>query len=178
MNRYMVGMALGLLLAGVDSVHGQTAARVEYRDGRIGVAVAIGALPMRTAHARTPAMGWVAADWGPARVVMASPARPYWGRETLRKVELRRLLGKDMVKRLEQHGRALGLRGTIEGSWFRVDRRTVMLDVTMRGAPVAELYDYGADGYIDRVLLVRPHGYGPYYDDARDRRYPPGRSPW
>lgn len=157
MNRHMVGAALVLLLAGVDSVSGQTAARVEYRDGRIGVAVAIGNLPVRVVHPRTRAVGWVAADWAPARVVV-STGRPHWGREVMRRNDLRRLLGNDMVRMLERHARAMGLRGPIQGQWFQADRRTVLLEVTVRGAPVAELYDYGGNGYIDRVYLSRARG--------------------
>ncbi len=162
MNRYAVGAALVLLLAGVDSVNGQTAARVEYRDGRIGVAVAMGNLPARLVHPRTRAVGWVAVDRGPARV-WVSAARPYWGPETLRRNDLRRLLGNDMVRMLERHARAIGLRGPIHGHWFRVDRRTALLEVTMRGAPVAELYDYGGNGVFERVYLARaPVHYRPY----------------
>jgi hypothetical protein len=162
MNRHVVGAALVLLLAGVDSVSGQTAARVEYRDGRIGVAVAIGDLPVRVIHPQARARDWVAADWRPARVWMGA-GRPYWGREVLRKNDLRRLLGKDMVKMLERHSRAIGLRGPIQGHWYSMDRRTVLLEVTVRGAPVAELYDYGGNGVIDRVYLARvPRHYRPY----------------
>jgi hypothetical protein len=154
MNRHMVGTALVLLLAGVESVNGQTAARVEYRDGRIGVAVAIGDLPVRVVHPRTVAGGWVAANPGPVRVVV-NAGRPHWGREILRRNDLRHLLGNDMVRMLERHGRAIGLRGPIQGQWFRLDRRTVLLEVTVRGAPVAELYDYGVNGRFERVYLAQ-----------------------
>jgi hypothetical protein len=161
MNRFVVGAALVLLLAGVESVSGQTAARVEYRDGRIGVAVAIGDLPVRVVHPRTVAGGWVAANRGPVRVVV-NAGRPYWGREMMRKNDLRRLLGNDMVRMLERHARAIGLRGPIQGQWFHLDRRTVLLEVTVRGAPVAELYDYGGNGYMDRVYLARAPGHYRY----------------
>jgi hypothetical protein len=157
MNRHVVGAALVLLLAGVDSVSGQTAARVEYRDGRIGVAVAIGNLPARVVHPGARAAGWVAADWAPSRVLV-SPGRPYWGREALKRNDLRRLLGNDMVRMLDRHARAIGLRGPIRGQWYQLDRRTVLLEVTVRGAPVAELYDHGGNGYIDRVYLARAPG--------------------
>ncbi len=176
MNRYTVGMMMGLLLAGVDSAHGQAAARVEYRDGRIGVAIALGDLPVRVARARTPALGWVAAEWGPVRVVYA-PERPYWNREVLRRNELRRILGNDMVKTMERHGKNLGYRGPLEGRWFRLDRRTVMLEVTLGGGPVAEAYDYGSDGTLDRVLLAVHPEYR-YRESDRDYRYPRGRGPW
>jgi hypothetical protein len=176
MNRYTVGMAMGLLLAGVESAGGQAAARVEYKDGRVGVAVAIGDLPVRVAHARFPVGGWVEAGWGPVRVVLGAE-RPYWTREVLRKNELRHILGNDLVKTIERHGRNLGYRGPLEGRWFRVDRRTVMLEVTLGGGPVAEAWDYGSDGVLDRIMLAPRPEYR-YYEYERDHRYPRGRGPW
>jgi hypothetical protein len=58
----------------------------------------------------------------------------------------------------------MGLGGKLWGRWFRTDRTTVLLEVTARGVPVAELYDHGGDGHIDRILLTEPgtqRGYGP-----------------
>jgi len=159
MNRYVVSMALVLFLAGGETLAAQTAARVDYRGGRIGVSVAIGDLPVRIqprVSAGVGAMGWIAADWGPVRVWMER-GRPTWSREVLDRRDLRYMLGKETVKRIERHARDLGLRGQVEGRWFRADRYTTLLEVAVRGVPVAELYDYGSDGRIDRILLTRPY---------------------
>jgi hypothetical protein len=160
MNRHMAGAAMMvLLLAGVESVEARTAARVEYRDGRIGVAVVIGDLPVRVVHPQHRGVGWVAADLGPARM-WKGPGRISWRQEVLRSKELRRLLGRDTVKMLERHARTLRLRGPIQGQWYRADRRTVVLEVTVRGAPVAKFYDHGSNGVFERMYLARsprPH---------------------
>lgn len=155
-------MALGLLLADFGSVQGQTAARVEYRDGRLGVAVAVGDLPTRVRAAPVYGRGgWVETAWRPERVHVRS-GRTAWRQDTLRKQELRHLLGKETVKTLERHARTLRLHGPLAGSWYRSDRRTVVLEVTVRGAPVAEVVDYGGDGIMDRFYLAPVPGY--YHD--------------
>lgn len=184
MNRYMVGMTLGLLLLGIEPVESQTGARVEYRSGRVGVAVAIGDPPVRAAHprirvpargapghgrvsgrvvrSRTGVAGSLAVDWGRVRLVLDA-GRPYWRPGLLKQNDLRRLLGKGTVKRVERHARFLGLRGPLRGQWLRLDRRTMVLELTTRGRLVAELYDYGMDGYLDQLFLVDPSGpYGLY----------------
>lgn len=156
MNRYMISTMLVLLMAGVETVNAQTAARVEYRSGRINLSVDVRDLPVRVVHTRPPLRAaWVAADLGPVRLLVRS-THPDGVRGTLHRNELRRLLGRDMVKRFERHARSLGLRGPLEGRWYRLDRRTVMLEVTSRGAPVAALYDHGRNGIFDRVDLARP----------------------
>jgi hypothetical protein len=162
MNRYLVGMALALLLAGSDALAGQTAARVEYRNGRIGVGVAIGNLPVRVSPHGPVARGWVAADWGPVRISMVS-RRPSWTGRILDRQELRYALGKETVKRIERHARNLGIRGRTEGRWLQVDRNTLMLEVTVDRFPVAELYDYRGDGFIDEMFLTGPPRY-PRFD--------------
>lgn len=177
MNRHLVGMALSLLLLGIEPAEAQTGARVEYRNGRIGVAVAIGDLPAYGAHPRYRTAGRVAVNWGPVRV-LARNRGAYWTRTTLRRNDLRQLLGRETVRRLDRHARAIGLRGPMHGDWYRIDRRTLMLEVTVRGAPVAEMYDYGGDGYMDRMYLVNPRGLGHPYLDRRDRRSKPRGRPW
>jgi len=172
MNRYMVGAAVVLLLAGSDSLAGQTAAQVEYRSGRIDVGVAIGGLPVRVMPNGPAAWGWVAADWGPFRVRIGS-GQPSFRPRTLDRQDLRNLLGKETVKQIERHGKAMGLRGQTWGRWFQVDRRTTAVEVTMGGAPVAELYDYGNDGYIDEILLIQPPRQARYKE--RGNPPPPGR---
>lgn len=160
MNRYVVSMALALLLTGGEALAGQTAARIDYRNGRIGVSVAIGDLPVRIRPQARVAVGWGAVDWGPVRV-WAAGARPAWRREILNRQELRYLLGHQTVKQIERHGRNLGVHGPLEGRWFRVDRYTTLLEVGVRGVPVAELYDYGNDGLIDRIFLSQPYRAAP-----------------
>jgi hypothetical protein len=154
MNRHMVSMAMVLLLGVAGTADARTAARVEYRDGRIGLAVVIGDLPVRVIHQQPRAAGWIAADLGPTRVVV-SKGRPAWTREALRKNDLQRQLGKSTVRMLERHARSIGLRGPLRGEWYRIDRRTVVLEVTVRGAPVAEFYDYGGNGVFERMYLAR-----------------------
>lgn len=155
MNRYMVAMAMAILMTGSDSLAGQTSARIEYRDGRIGLGVAIGRLPMGVTPAGVRAGGWIAADWGPLRIHVAShPSFPAHG--TMERWDLRYLLGKETVKRIERHAKRLGIRGRTQGQWFRVDGRTTVLEVTVARIPVAELYDYRSDGIIDELYLVGP----------------------
>ncbi len=162
MRRSMVALALGSLLAAFGSAEGQTAARVEYRDGRLGVAVAVGDLPLRV-HARSAReMGWTEVVWRPERV-MASGGRPSWSHENLNRGELNHILGKETVKRIARHGRDMGARGALRGQWYQVDRRSAVLEVTMSGFPVAEAWDYGGDGHVDRVYFAR--------EPRRDRRW-------
>jgi len=166
MNRYVVSMALALLLAGGEAVAGQTAARIDYRNGRIGVSVAIGDLPVRVGPHAGVTVGWGRVDWGPVRVGVEG-ARPVWRREVIDRRELRYMLGRETVKRIERHARDLGVHGPVEGRWFRVDRYTTLLEVDVRGVPVAELYDYGNDGLIDRILLSQPYRVAPNHGVVR-----------
>ena len=159
MNRYMVSMALALLLTGADSVAGQSRARVEYRNGRIGVGVAIGNRPVRVSPHGSTARGWVAADWGPVRIRVAS-RRPVSFQGTLSRKDLRHFLGKETVKRIERHAKAMGIRGKTRGHFSRVERNTTVLEVTVDRIPVAVLYDYRSDGFIDELFLTGPYRSG------------------
>jgi hypothetical protein len=163
MNRYMVGMAIALLMIGADSVAGQSRARVEYRNGRVGVDVAMEHRPVRIIPHGSVARGWVAADWGPVRIRVAS-RHPLSVRGAVSRADLRHLIGKETVKRIERHARMMGIRGPTRGHFFRANRTTTVLEVTVDRVPVAELYDYGHDGFMDRIYLIgpsRPHRYGP-----------------
>jgi len=171
MNRYMVGIALALFLAGNDAAAGQTTAHVEYRNGRIGVGVVIGGLPVRVSPHGQATRGWVAADWGPVRIRVAS-RRPSWNQGTLDRQDLRYLLGKETVKRIERHARRMGVRGRTRGHWFRVDRTTTVLEVTVDRISVAELYDYRNDGVIDELFLTGLPGRARYSDWDGWRRRP------
>lgn len=170
MNRFMVSIALALLLAGGDAVSGQTRGRIEVRGGRFGAALNFRNLPVHVRSSRVAAMGWVSADWGPVRVY-AETGRPYWGRHTLREKDLRNILGKRTVRRIERHSKWLGLGKKLRGRWFQGNRRTVILEVTARGVPVAELYDRGGDGLFDDIQLLEPRAYGRYGNRYRDHRY-------
>ena len=152
MNRYTVGIAMALLLAAGDSLAGQTTARVEWRNGRIGVGVDIGRLPVRVSPHGPTARGWVAADWGPVRIRVES-RQPFVRQGTLHRQDLRYLLGKETVKDIERHAKRMGVRGTTRGHWFRADRNTTVLEVTVDRIPVAELYDHRSDGVIDELFL-------------------------
>ncbi len=178
MNRQVLGLAMAFLLTGAGAASGQATARVEYKSGWIGVAIAVGDLPVHVRSRSLPAFAWVAADLGPVRI-WATPGRPFWRREVLNRDELRHLVGRETVKGIERHAKALGLRGSLEGRWFRMDRHSVLLEVSVRGRPVAELHDYGSDGLIDRVLLVGEgrydHRFGSDDDDDRYRRGGSGR---
>jgi len=192
MNRYMVGMALALLLAAADSVAGQTTARVEYRNGRIGVGVSMGRLPVRVSPHGPTARGWVAADWGPVRIRVAS-RQPFFHQGPLDRQDLRYLLGKETVKDIERHAKRMRIRGKIRGLWFRADRNTSVLEVTVDRIPVAELHDHRNDGVIDELFLTGPPGrvrsgqwdrarYGAWdndrYRDWDDGRSTKKRRPW
>ena len=162
MRGYTVVMALGLLLADFVPTEGQTAARVEYRDGRIGVAVAIGDLPQRVYAPRVREARWVEADWRPEPVV-ARPGRSHWARESLNRGELNRILGNRTVNDIARHGRAMGARGALRGQWYQEGRRAAVLEVTVGGFLVAEAWDHGGDGWVDRVYFADPHyRYGPW----------------
>jgi len=184
-------MALALFLAGGDALTGQTTAHAEYRNGRIGVAVAMGNRPDRVSPRGPTTRGWVVADWGPVRIRVAT-RRPSWTGRTLKEKELRYLVGKETVKRIERHAKRMGIRGKTLGHWFHVDRSTSVLEVTVDRVPVAELYDYRNDGYIDELFLTGPPRFtrsGDWryrkfgerdddwddWDDDRFRRY---RKPW
>jgi len=177
MNRYMVGIALALFLAGNDAAAGQTTAHVEYRNGRIGVGVVIGGLPVRVSPHGQATRGWVAADWGPVRMSVVS-RRPSWNQGTLDRHELRYLLGKETVKEIERHAKRMGVRGRTRGHWLRVDRTTTVLEVTVDRIPVAELFDYGNDGLIDQLFLTQPPRYARYKERGNDRRFKRGRKGW
>jgi hypothetical protein len=177
MNRYMMGIAMALLLVASDSLAAQTRARVEYRNGRIDVGVALGRLPVRVSPHGPTARGWVAADWGPVRIRVASrPTIRYQG--ALNEKDLRHILGKETVKDIERHAKRMGIKGKTRGQWFQADRNTTVLEVTVDRIPVAEIYDYRNDGYLDEIFLTGPPnrvGYGDWnrgqQRDPRDGRY-------
>jgi len=176
MNRYMIGMAMALFLVAGDSLAGQTRARVEYRNGRIDVGVAIGRLPVRVSPHGQGTLGWIAADWGPVRIRIGS-RHPFVHQGTLDRQDLRYLLGKETVKRIERHAKRMGIRGRTRGQWFRADRNTTVLEVTVDRVPVAELYDYRSDGRIDELFLTNPRGRAQYGDWDNGRRGKK-RKPW
>ncbi|MHB1192702.1 MAG: hypothetical protein ACYC6F_06610 [Longimicrobiales bacterium] len=128
MKRYTMAIALGILLADFASAEGQTAARVEYRNGQLGVAVAIGNLPYRVYAPRV--------------------------RGSLNRGELNRILGNRTVNDIARNGRAMGARGAMRGQWYGAGRGSAVLEVTLGGFPVAEAWDYGGDGYVDRVVFA------------------------
>lgn len=161
MNRYMVGVMAALLLAPAHEIAGQAAARVEYRNGRMGVGVTLGHIPVRVGPHGPVARGWVAADWGPLRVRIVSRRPSFTGR-LLHRQELRYLLGKETVRRIEHHARRLGVHGRTVGRWFHLDRGASVLEVTVGRIPVAELYDYRSDGFIDEMFLTGPPRYARY----------------
>lgn len=172
MNRYMMGIAMALLLVASDSLAAQTRARVEYRNGRIDFGVAMRRLPVRVSPHGPTARGWIAADWGPVRIRVASRSRiRYQG--TLTEKDLRRILGKQTVKDIERHAKRMGIRGKTRGQWFPADRNTSVLEVTVDRVPVAEIYDYRNDGYLDEIFLTGPPSRVGYGDWNRDRYQDP-----
>lgn len=172
MNRYMVGLVLALLVAPADALVGQARARVEYRNGRIGVGVDIGRLPVRVTPHGATARGWISANWGPLRVRVDS-RQPFRRQGTLDRPELRYLLGKRTIKDIERHAKRMGIKGRTRGQWFREDGNTTVLEVTVDRIPVAELYDYRSDGHIDELFLT-----GPPRFRSNDRRDDRGRYRW
>jgi len=183
MNRYMVGMALALLLVAGDSLAAQTRGHIEYRNGRIDVGVNIGGLPVRVSPHGPTARGWVAADWGPVRIRFES-RQPFVRQGTLHRQDLRYLLGKEMVRDIERHAKRMGIRGKTRGHWFRADRNTTVLEVTVDRIPVAELHDYRSDGVIDEFFLTGPRQRAWYgaqnhgrYENWNDNRRTKERKP-
>jgi hypothetical protein len=163
MNRYMVSgvVAMALLLT-PRVVDAQAGARIEYRNGRIGVGVVVGSAPVRAAPYGTVTRGWVMADWGPVRIRVAA-RRPALVGQAMRRKEIREMVGKAYLREIERHARYLGAHGRTEGWWLQTDRYTTVLEVTVGRVPVAALYDYGNDGFIDRIFLadrVRTMGHG------------------
>lgn len=153
MKRHVLIAASVLLLTGFESAYGQTAARVEYRNGNIGVAVSFGNVAASLMQFQPRPVRWVDAGWRPVPAGMQTGRRD-WRQKFLRKNELNQVLGHDMVKMIERHAKTLGLKGAMQGRWFRIDRRAAVLEVTVRGAAVARLYDDRGNGIIDRVHLV------------------------
>lgn len=166
MNKWMVGMAIALLLVPGDSLSGQTRARVEYRNGRVNIGVAVGRLPVRISHHGPTSRGWVSANWGPIRLRVES-RHPFYRQGMLERKDLRYLLGKRTIKDIERHAKRMGIKGRTRGHWYRVDHNTTVLEITVRHVPVAELYDYRSDGTIDELFLTGP----PRYDRDDRRRY-------
>ncbi|MEZ4415789.1 MAG: hypothetical protein R3E10_08535 [Gemmatimonadota bacterium] len=87
--------------------------------------------------------------------------------------ELRRLLGRGTVDRLERHADRIGARGRLVGRWVPYARGGRVLQVRAGGTPVAELVAYGRDPWVDVVRLNVRRWYAEYdrYDDyGRDDR--------
>ena len=156
MNRYMVWFVMALLVTVADPALGQVDARVEYRNGRVGVGVAIGGLRVRVASHHPKVVNRVAVRRAPVRI-RVDTRRPAWRRHVLQRQDLRYLLGKDQVKAIERHARAMGARGRTQGRWIQMDRWASILEVTVGGIPVAELRDYRNDGFFDEMVFLRPH---------------------
>jgi hypothetical protein len=155
MNRYMVSgvVTMALLLAPAVAVDAQTGAHIEYRNGRIGIGVVLGSAPVHVGPYGTLARGWMAADWGPIRIRVAT-RRPSLVGNALSRKELRHIVGKAYLREIERHARYLGVHGRTEGWWLQAHRYTTVLEVTVGRVPVAALYDYGNDGLIDRIFLA------------------------
>ena len=80
------------------------------------------------------------------------------------------MLGRETVKSIEKHAKRMGIRGKTQGRWFHVDQSTSVLEVTVDRVPVAELYDYRNDGFIDELFLTGPPR-STRYGEWRYRRY-------
>lgn len=167
---------MALLVAPGNVLDGQTRARIEYRSGRVNVGVDIGRLPVRVTPYGPTARGWVSANWGPLRVRVDS-RQAFRRQGTLDRTDLRYLLGKKTIKDIEKHAKRMGIKGRTRGQWFREDRNTTVLEVTVDRIPVAELYDYRSDGSIDELFLTGPPRYR-LDDDRRYRRDDRGRYGW
>lgn len=93
---------------------------------------------------------WIPASWGRRSVYLT---RRDLRRGEVRQGRLREILGPATVRRVRDHGRRAGLRGSLRGHWLRRGRASSILVLTMRDQEVARLVDYDRDGLIDDFLL-------------------------
>jgi len=155
MNRYMVWFIGASLLAFASPVAGQVGARIDLRNGRIGVGLAVGGLHVRVAAPSPVVLNRVVVHRAPVRIRMDT-RRQSWHGSVLQRQDLRYLLGKDQVKAIERHARSMRVRGRTEGRWVGMGRWARVLEVTVGGIPVAELHDYRSDGFFDEIIFLRP----------------------
>lgn len=107
-------MAMGLVALSFAAAEAQSAARFEYHDRNLGVAVAIGDLPVRVYVPSAPRIVWREVAWRPVRV-RGHHGPPSWAHGRLSRGHLDRLLGDDLVLRMDRHGTAMGFRGAPTG---------------------------------------------------------------
>ena len=155
MNRYMGWFVLASLFALVSPAAGQVGARIEYKNGRVGVGVAVGGLHVRVASPNPVVQGRIAVHRAPVRIRVDNRRQSRNG-YLLQRQDLRHLLGKGQVNAIERHARSMRVRGRTEGRWLGMDGWARVLEVTVGGIPVAEFHDYQGDGFFDEMVLLRP----------------------
>lgn len=112
--------------------------RVVYTSGR----------PQRNVRGGTV---WVRANWGRVSI---KPFAFRNQRRELNRSDLRNILGRRTVDRIQDAGRSVGLRGALRGHWVRGGQGRVLV-VTMGRVDVAEVADFNRDGFVDQVFLLR-----------------------
>ena len=96
---------------------------------------------------------WVRADWG--RRIRFHAIGHRNPNRVLNQARLRDVLGNRTVRRLEDAGRAMGLRGALRGHWVSGYGRGHILVISMDRVDIAEVIDFDRDGFVDDVFLIR-----------------------
>ena len=102
---------------------------------------------------------WVRVDWG--RAVRFRPIAVHRNRSFLNRGELKAMLGRRTVRRLQDAGFSAGFRGAMRGHWVAQRRGGDLLVVTMGRSDIAELADFNRDGIVDEMHVVGTRGYRP-----------------
>jgi len=100
---------------------------------------------------------WVRVEWG--RRVRFRPIAVHGSRSFLNRGELKAMLGRRTVERIQDAGRSVGFRGPMRGHWVAQRRGGDLLVVTMGQSDVAELVDFNRDGIVDEMHVVGTRGY-------------------
>ena len=72
----------------------------------------------------------------------------------LKKRDLRDLLGRHTVRRINNAANRAGIHGSMRGRWVGQRGGMRVLIVTVDGFEVAEFSDFDRDGFVDQVYLI------------------------
>jgi hypothetical protein len=91
---------------------------------------------------------WSRAGWRDV-IFRDSPAR----QQRMGQPSIAGVLGDVILGRLSGHGRAQGLRGTLDGRWLPLAQGGAVMQLRMGGVPLAELADLNRDGRVETIFL-------------------------